>query len=376
MPAFDEAVVRDRLVRNELRAISLDTSIFDRSNNAFHMKPLSLLDQFGAKGIQFILSKVVLDEVTGHVAENTAKAQEALQSALSKWKRILDLPELADVEKSLHLPQDAPVFAKETVEDFVNKTSAEIVSIDQDGLSEEVMRRYFAQEPPFADKGLKKQEFPDAFALLSLEDWAQTNDCFALLVSADKDWGTYCEGSKRLFCIENLVEAIALFTQQDDLMMRVSIDAYREGRAQQLQARVRAAILDYFEDFDPDNVGEYPFQYELAVFDATIDSMDLAADDPVSILSSDDTSISISARFRATVTVTAEFEVSVWDSVDKEYVNLGSDEQSRTATGDFETIIEIERGIHDEPSVNSVLIHRSDIRISFQNLEPNWRGDA
>jgi hypothetical protein len=49
MPTFDEATVRDLLVRNTLRAITADTSIFERYYKTFHQKLLSLLGQFGAK---------------------------------------------------------------------------------------------------------------------------------------------------------------------------------------------------------------------------------------------------------------------------------------------------------------------------------------
>ena len=61
---------------------------------------------------------------------------------------------------------------------------------------DEVIRRYFATEPPFSTKERKKSEFPDALALLSLERWATQNKSLVLLVSADGDWKKLVEQSE------------------------------------------------------------------------------------------------------------------------------------------------------------------------------------
>ena len=53
---------------------------------------------------------------------------------------------------------------------------------------------YFSPETPFEEG--KKHEFPDAIALITLEDWAKTNGKNLLAITRDKGWIAFCEKSE------------------------------------------------------------------------------------------------------------------------------------------------------------------------------------
>jgi hypothetical protein len=80
-----------------------------------------------------------------------------------------------------------PRFAQRRLDQFYESCDATVLPVDS-VTSREVLERYFNQEPPFAATGDKKQEFPDAYALMSVEKWAEENDFKVLVVSHDKGW--------------------------------------------------------------------------------------------------------------------------------------------------------------------------------------------
>lgn len=74
---------------------------------------------------------------------------------------------------------------------FIEKTGAlelecgEFISVSS------LLQKYFHNEPPFAETGKKKNEFPDAIVLMATEEWAKINDVKVLAVSKDNDWNRY-----------------------------------------------------------------------------------------------------------------------------------------------------------------------------------------
>lgn len=73
---------------------------------------------------------------------------------------------------------------------------------------------YFSAEPPFGTGRRRKSEFPDAYALLTLEARAAAarSHCFAS--SADKGWAAVRGSSDHLVCVTE-TEVLALFIAAD-----------------------------------------------------------------------------------------------------------------------------------------------------------------
>lgn len=76
--------------------------------------------------------------------------------------------------KNRSSPNEEAVWsARNRFDDWAQRVGADILHEDKFASFGEVMRRYEAGAPPFAETGEKKQEFPDAVALATLEGWAE-----------------------------------------------------------------------------------------------------------------------------------------------------------------------------------------------------------
>jgi PIN domain len=75
----------------------------------------------------------------------------------------------------------------------------------------DLIQKYFQAKPPFSETGKKKNEFPDAIALMSLETWANKNQTKIIVVTSDNDWKNFCKSSERLLAIDDFAGALGLF---------------------------------------------------------------------------------------------------------------------------------------------------------------------
>ena len=78
-----------------------------------------------------------------------------------------------------------------------------------DLLAGPVIDRYFANEPPF-DQPNSKKEFPDAFAIVALEDWCSRTEQRIYVVSKDQAVFRAADASEHLIGIESLESLLAL----------------------------------------------------------------------------------------------------------------------------------------------------------------------
>ena len=65
---------------------------------------------------------------------------------------------------------------------FAEVTSLEIVEANNHVMVGDLIQKHFKAKPPFSETGKKKNEFPDAIALMSLETWANKNQTNIIVV--------------------------------------------------------------------------------------------------------------------------------------------------------------------------------------------------
>lgn len=59
--------------------------------------------------------------------------------------------------------------------EFIRRSGCEVIAADQ-GDMKRLIAMYFEPTAPFEGSGKKKNEFPDAIALVTLEDWAEKHE--------------------------------------------------------------------------------------------------------------------------------------------------------------------------------------------------------
>jgi hypothetical protein len=236
-------------------AISIDTSIFDQYNLNLESGLFAQLSQFNEGTHKFILADIVVAEVRQHMIIQAERAFEQLSLSLrnghkyglvtSSAKQHADLLSAQMIQASDAV--DERIASMQARTDF-EKVPARLAKI------EDVLDRYFRGLAPFDSSPDKKNEFPDAIALLSLEQWAKSHDARVILVSKDKGWANFAKASPRLDIVSDL--ATALQRVQDDIaevgakvqaaLRAIDEDAERHAVRQKIHNELSRQLADRF----------------------------------------------------------------------------------------------------------------------------------
>ena len=178
--------------------IFIDTSIFE-ANNFMEGKRINEIFKLSERGvIQVVITQLTYDEILNRISKG-------IDDASLKFKKYRD---------DTRILRNAPSLA-EKFEFFNNKNVKEEISIslkqrfaqskfiiiEYPTLNiEEIFINYFNNEFPFNTTN-KKYEFPDAFALKSLENWALEKGVKVFVFSKDNDMLNY--QSKNLEIVED-----------------------------------------------------------------------------------------------------------------------------------------------------------------------------
>jgi hypothetical protein len=156
--------------------ITIDTSVFDRHQLNLQSGMLKQLFQFKYGMTQFVLSEIVVREVHDHLTLRAQRAKEALELAIKATSEsaLIDqksVETLKTVAQGVKPPTNA---ARAQIDEFLANSGGEIIAADKADMTR-LLGMYFGTDAPFADSKGKKNEFPDAIALMTLEDWANGN---------------------------------------------------------------------------------------------------------------------------------------------------------------------------------------------------------
>jgi predicted nucleic acid-binding protein len=371
VPSLTEEEIKARIAAGDVVGISVDTTIFDRYQCNLRYASLRKLDQFQAGPVRFYLSDVVSQEVLAHIQRDAAQSQRDLDKAIKAHQRRWALAE-EDVAApaSFELQADPAQAARQQVDEFVAATAAEmVVSTQPDTIAPEVIRRYFAAEPPFETGGKKKHEFPDAFALLSLEARAAAAGRFYLCVSTDSGWKAFSDASDHLICMEDLELALSLFNEAGVIVAQQSVGLLRAGSAAMLEAIDNA--LEYrLDDTDFEVEANSPLYFDAEPTGAIVQDIESAsATDPI-VIAADDDSVTFTTTLRATVGFEASFSYSVRDWIDKDYVKLGSESEYVEDEVEFEVALTVSRPAEGEPEVLEAQVAKQRFTVDFGHVEP------
>jgi predicted nucleic acid-binding protein len=168
--------------------VFIDTSVFI-SENFLEGNRIREIYKLAYDGhIQLVLPRITYNEILNRIAINTTEALTGYKAFREKVKIVRNIPgfdkkfEKIDTEKSI----------KELQKLFADRIrSIETIIIDYPTLDiSAIFDKYFAGVAPFSS-GEKKSEFPDAFALATLEKWCVEKGRKCILISGDKDLTGY-----------------------------------------------------------------------------------------------------------------------------------------------------------------------------------------
>lgn len=312
-------------------ALTIDTSIFKQNGLKLNKGLLAQLHKFKDNPINLILSDIVYRELKSHLDRKEKETKSKIESVLNDASDYLNccIDDMEKIKSLIKLNYEAESISKLILEEFIRKCGIELVKGEEYCEMKSLIDMYFQNLAPFKESGNKKNEFPDAIALLSLHTWAQKNNKNLLAVSADNDWKNFAQGKGNIEVIDDLAKAMDILNRQtkalDSFIHEIELDLL-----QSQNSRIFESIYSAVEDSI--NISEInavsAFKYDIYDEQLSLQDIEILTEKDgkrlkVYIIDYDSDKITISITCEVMCEVEVAFNFSVWDSIDKEDVSLG-----------------------------------------------------
>lgn len=367
-------------------AITIDNSTLKGEGYRFFEGMLFQMRQFKQSPVKVIQTDIVHNEAIKHISEEITKARSSIEQALRsankhlkiKPDQILQATDLLSVDGS-----DREV-AEQRLIKFYNYVGAEkICSADLVELNV-LMDMYFEEDAPFEAGKDKKNEFPDAIALLSIEKWAELNETNVIAVSQDKGWKNFSQNSNRITVLASLSEALERFQPHNkvsSIIAHIREDSLLSEENHVLK-EIESSLIDSIEGYDIFIEADSQFYFEYDDVSASYLEHELDVDQngltAIRIVRIDDENIVLKTGATVTVEVEANFDFSVRDPVDRDYVGMGSSVCKTTETYHTDILITLSGDFAQDfegLNVTEIEILETIKHATFGEVEPDWRSE-
>ncbi len=352
--------IKAEIAAGRIGAITLDTSAFGKPSEMSleHGFP-ARLRQFRGTSVQFVLSDIVVNEVKSHLKKGASEALSQLDKSLKSIGGSWNVPrEMRAAAKSLLIGEESvDDLTSRRVGNFIDSTECTIVKAEEHATICELVRRYFANTAPFADKETKKNEFPDALALLSLDAWAKTEGAKVLVVTNDDDWVRYCDESDSLIVVRNLADALGYFNADADFFSSTLSRILNSGKRQDWQDSIESAVQSHIDAmlFMPE--ADSIFHFEDEITDVIVKRISIDYDgNGLSPVDKSEGFLVAKVKVAAEVDITCDFSFSIRDSIDKDYVYMGALSKTQSETVELNMLITFVGSAPDDADIDEIEI--------------------
>lgn len=368
-------------------AISIDTSIFDGNGLRIESGLFKKLEQFKPSEVQVVLSDIVYQEVESHLKKKISDTRSALEKSLKNTVVHLNVGEsIVSDAKGMLLAESVEDITTARLQDFVDSAGLLVINSEDYLDVKSLISAYFDNEPPFAQSGNKKSEFPDAIALMTLEAWAEHNDTKVIAVTTDNDWLKYAENSEWIDCTQDFAEALSIFQPQTApyTFFASLAKTLVPGSSSPFYSLVEEHVADYTNELDPYADATSGFYWEQNdMVEVSFNSMEFLSDGSSPILQLvevDSEQVVVQAIVSIEADASCSFSLSVHDSIDKDYVFLDSSSASTSFDFQTEVLITFSGDFTDCEDFSSIEITdvefiSSPSSVDFGDLEPDFWGD-
>jgi len=313
-------------------AFTIDTNMAIHGGLNLESGLLGQLTQFKDGQIELVLSDVVVREIRKHLLHQAKKVRDTLINAAARAEEI-QLTE-GDVAAELRATVAGLGEVREVVgtrlKKYLEATGATAVPVKLASM-DELVKSYFSATPPFDAAGAKKSEFPDAIALLSLEAWAKKSGKRILAVSEDGGWAEFAATSDYIDVEKDFAKALQIVQEHaEEAQGRIAsiLAAIDEGTLPRLAIDIESGLRDAMLHWPIHGEGSGSFYLELDSAELEYASHTLTKDGDgydITIVRMGSSQIVARVGAQFSGTARANFSLSVWDSVDKEHVGMGSE---------------------------------------------------
>ena len=225
--------------------IAVDTNIYRATGFRFRSFPLVRLTDIKPWQIVLLVPEVWERELERHT---TAWAEERLNEYrrldyVDDWGTLAQVKAAKELSKSLVGEEKARVAGRLIDEHYDAAEAVRLKTAWSEG--PKILDDYFAARFPFEATGNKKSEFPDALALVTLEDWGRRNKRQVVVVSEDAGCLAACDGSKHLLGFKSLTDAYKALSDASTL----NAQSY-EGIERVLRRELKSAVSPLRKELD------------------------------------------------------------------------------------------------------------------------------
>jgi hypothetical protein len=240
--------------------IFIDTSIFE-SNNFLESKRIKEVYKLAERGdIKVVLPRLTYDEIINRISKNIDEVDSKLQKYRNDTRILRNIPSLSDKFEPIDTESVKNEF-NGIIDSKFREANIEIIDYPTLNI-EEIFKSYFDKKFPFGNGG-KKSEFPDAFALKTIELWAEGKGIKILAFSKDNDMLNY--KSKHLEIIEDfeayLSEKIKEIEGVKHKKRLDQIEDIIKNKSTEIQEEIKNWVENQLDDNSKYN--EYSNYYEI-----------------------------------------------------------------------------------------------------------------
>ncbi|QQC63177.1 PIN domain-containing protein [Paraburkholderia ginsengisoli] len=372
--------IRANILDGTIRAISVDTCIFDAANLRLEHGQLKQLESLAASGFRLVFSEMTLKEIRGHLAKKTEEARSSLQKGLADSVNHWALPEEKRKQLLRDVVGDADFNAasKARLSAFLERCKAEIAGAQEHLEVDKLIALYFDQKAPFESTKDKKSEFPDAITLLSLGSWATKQKTSVLFVTRDKGCISYCETAERLAAIDDLGAALTLVQERNEHTRKLTdtvAQRIQEGAYPDFLEQLTSTIANNVHDLNiiPEASSSFYFDAEMEdehVVDAEFESKDgRPVLNPVGYVND---VLTVQGIVTVNLGLVGAFSFSMRDGIDRDMVRIGHGRAEREVTVSIEVLYTFEDFEDGEPELVEIEIVPTRFEVDFGEVNPDY----
>jgi hypothetical protein len=227
-----------------VEAISIDTQVFVATGYGFSSKSFqSLKSHFASGRLNLVMTDITVREVHARIKQSVAEELVGQRSFINNASALFNssIPEVKICVTKL----DPQVVAKNLCDQFdafLQEAKATIIET-KDLPPGDVLAKYFAGDPPFGDAENKRHEFPDAFSIQALAEWAEGKDLKMFVVSRDKHFQDACAECPHFLPKKTLIEVLDHVASDDAQLAR-----FVRAETMKRIAAIRTEVKKEFED--------------------------------------------------------------------------------------------------------------------------------
>ena len=226
--------------------ISLDTQVFVAAAFGFNGKSFEALKKhLASKRLNLVMTDITVHEVKSRIKQSVAEELIHQRKYVNQASALFN-SSLPDVQSGLKKLDPDTVIKDlcDQFDSFLAETNATI--IDASAITAgNVIEKYFTGEPPFGPGEKKKHEFPDAFAIQTLAEWAENHDHLMLVVSGDQLFRDACSACSHLIP-KGTINEVLNHVASDDEQLSAFVRVETMKRIEEILTKAKSEFEDRY----------------------------------------------------------------------------------------------------------------------------------